>query len=94
MQEKDNGVQKKSYKVVAYLCESRPEFVKANLQVQCLECCFRVLTFFLSLFKIVMLEFLCTVGQCMGVGLAPPVPLSLDPRRVMFYWIPLREPRL
>ncbi len=34
LQDKDNGVQKKSYKVVAYLCESRPEFVKAHLQVR------------------------------------------------------------
>ena len=33
MQDKDSGVQKKSYKVVAYLCESRTEFLEANLQV-------------------------------------------------------------
>jgi hypothetical protein len=32
-QDKDSGVQKKSYKVVAYLCESRPGFIRANLQV-------------------------------------------------------------
>lgn len=34
VQDKDSGVQKKSYKVVAYLCESRPDFVRANLQVR------------------------------------------------------------
>lgn len=33
LQDKDSGVQKKSYKVVAYLCGSRPSFIRANLQV-------------------------------------------------------------
>jgi hypothetical protein len=37
-QDKDSGVQKKSYKVVAYLCESRPDFIRAHLQV----CCYHV----------------------------------------------------
>jgi hypothetical protein len=34
LQDKDSGVQKKSYKVVAYLCGSRPGFIRANLQVR------------------------------------------------------------
>lgn len=39
LQDKDSGVQKKSYKVVAYLCGSRPSFIRANLQVcLCQQC--------------------------------------------------------
>lgn len=43
LQDKDSGVQKKSYKVVAYLCGSRPSFIRANLQVcSCQKCVTRL----------------------------------------------------
>lgn len=32
MQERDQAVQKKAYKLIAYVCEHRPDFLRANCQ--------------------------------------------------------------